>query len=485
MIRSQRVLLALAAFPGLAYLVISAAIIAAMACKVGTRYSFNVNEGWNAFWADAAWSGADLYPPVSDLKLNNYPPIWFYLTGGIGHLVGDNIRAGRAVAAVALLLNGAVVSLIARELGAAKASWLAAAAFVAIFGLFYQDYAAANDPQILANLLMMIALLLVVRSIGQTRPLAFYAGVVLLMLVAGLTKHSDVGVPLSVALFFLLSRSPRALLSLVGLSIVGVAVASAGLYLAYGKSIFSSVLLPRPYDAAVAWAQTRDQLAHYGLLLAVIPFLAFRSGGKARLVLIYAVVALIQGAVLSGGYRVDVNVFFDLLFCVSIGLGVMGAAVMRFIRKPGPSSGLRWTATACWMAIALLPPLIAVRSASEQISDAFDAVTDASYEADLRYIRSTPPGKIICEDLALCYWAGQPFNLDLNNLRTIVWSVPALEDHVVAQIDSCEFSLIELNDDPDEPTEAQITHRIGTTIESRYEQVRETAVASYWRPRCG
>ena len=94
--------------------------------------------------------------------------------------------------------------LIARELGAARASWLAGAALVAIFGLFYQDYAAANDPQILAGLLTTIALLLVVRSIGETRPLALYACVVLLMLVAGLTKHSNVGVPLSVALFFLL-----------------------------------------------------------------------------------------------------------------------------------------------------------------------------------------------------------------------------------------------------------------------------------------
>jgi hypothetical protein len=314
--------------------------------------------------------------------------------------------------------------------------------------------------------------------------LAFYAGVVLLMLVAGLTKHSDVGVPLSVALFFLLSRSPRALLSLVGLSIVGVAVASAGLYLAYGKSIFSSVLLPRPYDAAVAWAQTRDQLAHYGLLLAVIPFLAFRSGGKARLVLIYAVVALIQGAVLSGGYRVDVNVFFDLLFCVSIGLGVMGAAVMRFIRKPGPSSGLRWTATACWMAIALLPPLIAVRSASEQISDAFDAVTDASYEADLRYIRSTPPGKIICEDLALCYWAGQPFNLALNDLRIVIASVPRLEDEVVVKIERCEFSLVQLDDDWSDPVEDPLTNRIWAALVARYEIVREGDYGFYWRPHC-
>ena len=487
MFKPHKILSALAALPGLAYLTISVVIIAAMACKTGAIYSFNnINEGWNAFWASAAWSGANLYPPVGDLKLNNYPPIWFYLTGAIGHLVGDNIRAGRAIAAAALLVNGAVICLIVREIaGTHRAWWLAGAAFIAIFGLFYQDYAAANDPQLLASLLMMIAIWLVIRTTGETPLLAFLPSVVLVMIVAGLIKHNIIAAPLSIALFFLLSRRPRALIGFVGLSMVAVAIACAALYLAYGKSFFASLLLPRPFDGNVAWEQTRDQLEQYGLLLAVIPFLAFRRDTKARLVLIYAVVALFQGAALSGGYRVDVNVFFDLLFCICVGLGVMGAAVLRYVENESGSLGRRWTAAACWISIALLAPSIAVPSASDQITEAFSAVTDDSYAEDLQYIRSMAPGQVVCRDLALCYWAGQPFNLDLNNFRIVVWAVPELEEQVVTQIESCRFSLIELDTEWTDKAEGPLSDRVRAALASRYEQVRETEFGVYWRPHCG
>src|SRR5450432_1977967 len=69
--------------PLLLYALLSAVLIAAVLCKIGVRYAFNVNEGWNAFWATAAWTGADLYPSPSSLKLNNYVPLWFYATGAL------------------------------------------------------------------------------------------------------------------------------------------------------------------------------------------------------------------------------------------------------------------------------------------------------------------------------------------------------------------------------------------------------------------
>jgi hypothetical protein len=116
------------------------------------------------------------------------------------------VRAGRAIAAAALLLDGAVISLIARHIiGAHKGWWLAGVAFLALFGIFHQDYAAADDPQILASLLMLVALWCVVRAADAALPTTGWAGVVLLMLVAGLIKHNVVAAPVSIALFLLLS----------------------------------------------------------------------------------------------------------------------------------------------------------------------------------------------------------------------------------------------------------------------------------------
>jgi hypothetical protein len=485
MVKPQRILPALVAIPGVVYGAIALVIVAAMACKVGTRFSFNVNEGWNAYWAAAAWSGADLYPPLSGLKLDNYMPLWFYLTGALGAVAGDNVRAGRAIAAAALLLDGAVISLIARQIiGAHKGWWLAGVAFLALFGIFHQDYAAADDPQILASLLMLVALWCVVRAADAALPTTGWAGVVLLMLVAGLIKHNVVAAPVSIALFLLLSGRVRALAWFIGLSVVAVAVACAGLYAAYGKGMFALLLLARPYNAGVAWSQSMDQLGQYGLLLAVVPFLAFCANTKSRLVLIYAVVALALGVAMSGVDGVDVTVFFDLLFCIAIGLGVMGARVAQYARKGEAPGGWRWAAAIGWLAVALVSPLMAIGSARESIGAAFAAVGDDVYAADLQYIRSVPAGPVVCRDPTLCYFAGAPFNLDLNNIRSMAFAVPGLEDAVVAQIERCEFPLIELNDDWNDPVNGPLTDRVRTAITLHYGQVRETKYGLYWRPRC-
>jgi hypothetical protein len=494
MVKPPRVLSALAALPGVVYVALALVIAAALGCKIGTRFSFNVNEGWNAYWANTAWSGADLYPPLDGLRLNNYLPLWFYLTGALGALVGDNIRAGRAVAAVALLLDGAVIALIAREVaGAANGGkgalgalggWLAGVAFVALFGIYHQDYAAADDPQIFASLFMLLALWRVIRGIDASPTLTEWGGVVLLMIVAGLVKHNIVAAPLSIGLFLLVSGRMRALASFVGLSIVAVAIACACLYLAYGKNIFALLLLPRPYNINVAWSQSLEQFKQYGLLLAVVPFLAWRSDAKSRLILLYAVVALALGVALSGGDGVDVNVFFDLLFCVAIGLGVMGAAVAQLVRDDATSPGLRWAAVAGWLAVALVSPSIALLSSHEPIAAAFAAVTDGDYAEDLQYIRATP-GPVVCRDPTLCYWAGKPPTLDLNNVRSIAFARPGLEDAVVGRIDRCEFPLIQLGDDWNDADNGPLTDRIRDAIEEHYRQVRTSKYGLYWRPTCG
>ena len=488
---SAKILGALAALPGVVYVALALMVVAALGCKVGTRFSFNVNEGWNAYWAKAAWSGADLYPSLDGLRLNNYLPLWFYLPGALGALIGDNIRAGRAIAAVALLLDGAVIALIAREIiGTGKAWlgwqgwWLAGVAFIALFGIYHQDYAAADDPQIFASLFMLIALWRVIRTIDASPTLAEWGGVVALMIIAGLIKHNIVAAPLSIGLFLLLSGRVRALIMFVGLSIIAVAVACAGFHLAYGNSVFALLLLPRPYHINIAWSQSLEQLEQYGLLLAVIPFLAVRSDARSRLVLIYAVVALVLGVILSGGDGVDVNVFFDLFFCIAIGLGVMGAAVAQVVREDARSAGVRSAAVAGWLAVTLVSPSFALLSSRETVTDAFAAVTDGAYAEDLQYIRATP-GPVVCRDPTLCYWAGKPLALDLNNVRSMAFARPALEDAVVGRIERCEFPLIQLGDDWNDADNGPLTDRIRDAIEAHYREVRTSRYGLYWRPTCG
>ena len=77
----------------------------------------NTNEGWNAFFADAAMGKMALYPSVDKLITNNYPPLSFYIVGGLGQIVGDAILAGRLLSLVAILIITFSIGKIIRQFG--------------------------------------------------------------------------------------------------------------------------------------------------------------------------------------------------------------------------------------------------------------------------------------------------------------------------------------------------------------------------------
>jgi hypothetical protein len=181
---------------------------------------------------------------------------------------------------------------------------------------------------------------------------------------------------------------------------------------------------------------------------------------------------------------VDVNVFFDLLFCIAIGLGVMGARVVAYLHREDAPHRLRRAAVTGWLVVSLVAPLLAITSAREGIGDAFAAVGDDAYAADLAYIRSMPSGPVICRDPTLCYWAGKPFDVDLNNSRSIAFAVPELDDALVVRIQRCDFPLIELNDDWTDPVNGPLTDRVRAAIRAHYAQARASKYGLYWRPRC-
>ncbi|MEI6417409.1 MAG: hypothetical protein WCO92_06785, partial [Verrucomicrobiota bacterium] len=64
----------------------------------------NTNEGWNAFFADAAMGKMPLYPSLDRLITNNYPPLSFYVVGGFGKLFGGPILAGRILSLIAIII---------------------------------------------------------------------------------------------------------------------------------------------------------------------------------------------------------------------------------------------------------------------------------------------------------------------------------------------------------------------------------------------
>jgi hypothetical protein len=462
------------------FVAMAAAVLVAAVVRVGVKYSFNVNEGWNAYWAATAWSGADLYPPPTALKLNTYLPLWFYLTGALGSLVGDNIVAGRVIAGAALLSNALVIFLIVRVMtGLRRDGVTAAAAFLAMSGLFYGQYLAADDPQWAGNFLMTLALLLIVRNADGEKGAIPVHLVVPLLLVAGLLKHNVVAIPASIALYLVLFRRaelPRSILW----SIAGLASVCALLFLLFGSGIFASLLFPRRYDLTNAFGQAFEHLLPYVPFLGLIVYLAVQKERARRLIFIYSLVSLAQGLVLSGGFDVDVNVFFDFAIACSIAIGLLQRSVAETVGADARRLQSAFAMTA-WLAITMTPVTVAAVRGFTELRDAFDSTLESSQRDDIAYIKASS-GAVICQNLALCYWAGKDFRVDMNNLKMLALASPRLEAEFISKLEGCRYSLIQLSEDWDDLDEGPFTSRILEAIEKYSKEIHSSAEAYYRTP---
>src|SRR5215470_4394820 len=106
------------------------------------------NEGWNAYFADAAMGKMPLYPSADQLITNNYPPLSYYIVGLAGRLVGDPVLAGRLLSLVAVVVIATAIAFSVRRLGGTKAAAAVSAAFfVATISRFFMSYVGMNEPQ--------------------------------------------------------------------------------------------------------------------------------------------------------------------------------------------------------------------------------------------------------------------------------------------------------------------------------------------------
>jgi hypothetical protein len=290
-------------------------------------------------------------------------------------------------------------------------------------------------------------------------------------------------VPASIAIYLLLFRRAE-LPRFIAWSIVGLAVVCAALFLIFGSGVFASMLYPRPYDFEAALEQTVDHLKPYGALVAVVAYLgylALQRNPAATLLFIYSAVSLIQGLVLSGGLDVDVNVFFDFAIACAIGLGLLQNAIVRFVADESRT----WRAAVAllaWLGISLTPVLSASGSGLKEGRDILAAMAASPQQADVAYIKATPGG-VVCENPALCYWAGKDFWVDVNTLKILVSAKAQLETDFIANLERCLYPLIQLQDDWEDADGAPFTAGILTALRTHYTEVPRKAEAHYRVPR--
>ncbi len=375
-------------------------------------FSALYGEGWNAFNASHAFSSTPLYPPLTALTANNYPPLSFYVVGLLGLFTGDEIIAGRIIALVSLFVVGVNLALMVRRMsGSTAAAIFAGLLSIGTVAAWYPNYVAANDPQWLAHALATTGMMILVVG-KRTRPAVIAACA--LMLAGGLVKHILLPLPLAATLWLVL-YDRRAFLVWMAAAVALLAAALALLYLLYGAPLFQAlVAMPRSYKISTAVRQSYLFVVPlFPLLLAWLTLVAIDFGDRwTRLISIYAVLALLWGTFAVGGIGVTYNAFFDLVIALALAAGL-------FVAKIGEHPVFARISRPVVRAVAMV---LLIQTIVVATPGPFGATIDllrhgkaehmsAAFAADVRFL-AAQEGPAMCESLALCYWAGKPFSVD-------------------------------------------------------------------------
>ena len=391
---------ALAAFLGILALI----LLGAELVTITARILKDPAEGWNAYHIAAAAHQTDLlYPAKGALFTNNYPPLSFSSSARLIELTGlDAIIAGRILAFVSTIGAGLALGLAAHRLGAGKLQSMLAAGLFWAAPFVIVHYSAINDPQMLGNFLDAIGLVLLLRAPRTLLSIALAA----LFLVASLfVKPLFVALPLALLIWLFVFERRSALL-LAGFTLVFAAIGYGFVYFTLHIELLSQLFAPRVFSwSTIPPAQW---LVVEALpLLASLSLFRLKGDGAAFFAATYAALAFGLGVLLSG--------YGSPAPLVDAGMAVaLGGAV--FLAR-APVTGLTHPAlgaVALLQIVMLAVSFLGVWGENPSLPEAMGRRYATNFDT---LVLKRHPDPVLCENLALCYWAGQPPQVDVVRLH--------------------------------------------------------------------
>ena len=437
-----------------------AAMAAALLLRDGLAIPLEVpldpNEGWNAYHASAGIGSP--YPPPASLMVNNYPPLSFPVVAALGSLVHDNIIAGRIISLISFLAIAAGIVSLLRRMGCAAAE---AAFGVMVFAaglLVGSGYVAMDDPQLLGHALQVAGLILLLRQ----RPAPVAAA---LLCVAGLfVKHNLLALPLAVGLW-LLGQDRRTARRFI---IAGFGFGIAGLiltHLIFGVDLPAALASPRLYSLAnfeevsgrfLQWA---GAALAFGLWLA----LGWRHDKWVRLAAIYGAASLAIGLLFAPGDGVDANIFFDAAIALALTAGLIQNRFGAYGRFVAGMAMVVPLALFLWL----------------HFPDDNFAYTDDFRAQAPRDIAFLKQGPALCEQLSLCYWAGETAPADLFNLGEQIATGARPDAPLIALLDARHFRSLQF----DSLESFALGTRVRAALLKNYRVDHEDDNGVFFRPR--
>jgi hypothetical protein len=379
--------------------------------RVGFPIEIAQNEGWNAYHADAAMGAAPLYPATDTLIVNNYPPLSFYVVGGLAQVFGDALYVGRVLSLLAVAGLGVLIAGVIRQLGGGSAGAAVGALwFVAVMARSFTRFVGMDDPQLVGHVLMMGALVWFLDRDARGRS---PVPPILAMAVAGFYKHNIAAVPLTALTWLAIKDWRRAVVP----AAAGATVAVLGLAICiavYGDGFLANLLTPRTY-------RVMRGINGLGRLQWILPALvlwgiwatAEPTSRAARFTKVFVAVAFTVFVVQWCGEAVLDNAQFDLVIAAAIGLGLAfdRASKTAFGRSHG-------VATARTVIVLVVAARLLATLRIEPALVLFSPDYRAQYYANAQVVQDDAvrvaaiPGPVACDFKVVCRLAGKPFSYD-------------------------------------------------------------------------
>jgi hypothetical protein len=379
--------------------------------RLGFPIEIAQNEGWNAYHADAAMGAAPLYPATDTLIVNNYPPLSFYLVGGLAQVFGDALYVGRVLSVMAVLALAALIATVIRQFGGGAAGAAVGGLwFVAVMSRSFARFVGMDDPQLVGHVLMMGALAWFLDREARGHSLA---PPIVAMAVAGFYKHNIIAVPVTALAWLAIRDWRRALWP----AAIGAGAAALGLAICvavYGDVFLANLLTVRPYRLMRAVnGLGRLQWILPALVLWGIWVAAEPESQAARFTKVFVAVAFAAFVAQWSGEAILDNAQFDLVIATAVGLG------LAFDRAGKTTFGRAHGAAAAQAVIVLV---VAARLlATLRIEPSlvlFSPDYRAEYFANSQVVRddaarvAATPGPVACDFKVVCRLAGKPFVYD-------------------------------------------------------------------------
>jgi hypothetical protein len=389
------------------------------------HFEIDINEGWNAYFDDAAMGAMPLYPARDKLITNNYPPLSFYITGALGWLIHDTVLAGRLLSLAAVVVIALGIAKSIKLLGGdGTAAWIGGMFYSATVCVFFTNYVGMNDPHLLGQAFMVTGFMGFLRAVRRGNG---FAWPILTMVCAGFIKHNQIVLPIT-AFIWLGAHRPRQCVKCGILAVVAVAVGFALCFAAFGGDFFANLLAPRAW----VWRHAYGAIGHLqyvsvGLLCSLYVGFVRRDDPTMKLFTFLILFSLANFFLQKVGDGVGENAQFDLLVAVSIGVGLAFALAptLPLARRIAPAQLQTLFLFALCCRLLALTTLDPVRVWTDPDFHVELVEREQVMAQTVTVIRAT--NNVVFASPLACYWAGKPFLVDPFNVnqRILAGQLPA------------------------------------------------------------